>query len=155
MTESARWLADNPMEALFELRAAEREGRAPAREVTAWLSGGIADFIDGYGRLDELLGLTSPGRGRPTPLSTWRARQQNAALSEALAECGGDLRALSKSVHRFESGAWLRWRDRDAPPPSATATEAALFRALKIGRVPTSPEQLGRRLRAVDSSGGV
>jgi hypothetical protein len=78
MTESARWLADNPVEAMLELRAAEREGRAPAREVSEWLAEGIADFLDGHGRLDELLGLTSPvvrvprrvRRGSPGPVQS-------------------------------------------------------------------------------------
>lgn len=146
MTDTARWLAANPCEALIELRAAAREGRAPAREVSAWLSEGIADFLDGRGRLDELLGLTSPGRGRRTPLSDWKTREQDAALREALAELGSDLPRLAAMIRRFEAGAWLRWRDRDTPPPTATPTEAALFRALSLGDVPTSPRQLARRL---------
>lgn len=151
MTPTDPWLALRPVDAMIELRDAAREGRAPAREVSNWLADALADYLDGHGRLDELLGLRAPGRGNPSPLSAWRTREQDRALSEALGACGGDLCALSKSIVRFESSAWLRWRDRATPPPSATPTEAALFAARKIGDVPRSPRQLARRLRSSQS----
>lgn len=43
---------------------------------------------------------------------------------------------LGSEAHRFESSAWLRWRDSPRPPLTASPLQVCLFNARKEGSIP-------------------
>lgn len=50
--------------------------------------------------------------------------------------------SLAKEIATFEARIWKRWRDLEVAPPGCSDLRACLFRARKLGELPTTTRQL-------------
>lgn len=55
---------------------------------------------------------------------------------------------LLRAFAEFQAGPWLQWKALRDPPKQASRTQFYMFRALKAGAVPDTPQGLGKILRA-------
>ena len=113
----------------------EAEGDADGRavETIAWLRS------RGY-RIED-----------PPDLATrLRRRSRDDFLVQALGHMPSDTprkkcRELAAAIARFEGTTWIRWRDHGTPPGGSrgiSTVESCLFEARRLGRLPSTPEQL-------------
>lgn len=124
-----------------------------------WLADRLARYLetaaDGN-RLDDIFGL-SPA---PGDVGWWtieaRARRDDLIREIAARHCTGAIAqraaAIAFEARRYESGAWLRERHGDRPPPGSAGTlRELLFLAFKAHpRFPQSVRQIRTIIEAID-----
>jgi hypothetical protein len=76
-----------------------------------------------------------------------RRRERDGFLLQALelmsaGTPGGRCVELEAEIRRFEAVLWPRWRDREMPPEGGSALRSCLFRARRLGPLPTTARHL-------------
>jgi hypothetical protein len=143
---------DDSVALLLSLASSAARGEPVAPDAGQWIGEATRRYLDGEGRLDDLLGLRGSAGAWPAP-TVHRYKRRNAALRRAAELAHMDMGRLADAVVRFEGTTWPRWRDLPEPPARADALQRALFDAFSAGApVPTSPRQLRRITVQNDSS---
>jgi hypothetical protein len=119
-------------------------------DLAAWLTGGLARFLDRRAPdLDRAFGLVLGQGGVPW----WREEairrrdaelRRYAALAHPLGGVTQRARAVARALQRYAAGAWRFERDAaDVPAPHVGRAEAHLWRAFKAGAaMPLGERQL-------------
>jgi hypothetical protein len=143
---------DDSVALLLSLASSAARGEPVAPDAGQWIGEATRRYLDGEGRLDDLLGLRGSAGAWPAP-TRHRYEVRNRHLRAACRMLGSDPARLAAAVSRFEGQQWACWRDLPEPPARADALQRALFDAFSAGApVPTSPRQLRRITVENDSS---
>lgn len=128
---------------------AHRHGLPLPAESVAWLAEGLTKYHQAACSLEEALGLKSEsGQYRASTRLLLLERNQQlrrAWLAQQSMTPWQRSQELAKSIRRFQSGKWRRWRELDAPPRDCGEKLRGLFYAFKTGRpIPQTARQLHR-----------
>jgi hypothetical protein len=135
----------SPVEHLLTVRRIVDKYGPP--EVKQWFCEALDRAIFDGQDLGRALGLNSSGRGQESGLTLWRRYERDGFLKIAFSFVEGDCTAerverLRELIKELEF-AWPRYEKYETPPKSlGSGLWLALYKARKLGRLPTGRSQL-------------
>jgi len=106
---------DDSVALLLSLASSAARGEPVAPDAGQWIGEATRRYLDGEGRLDDLLGLRGSAGAWPAP-TRHRYEVRNRHLRAACRMLGSDPARLAAAVSRFEGQQWACWRDLPEMP---------------------------------------